>query len=50
MIIILLVTIFNFLWIEDNPKMKRSILQREIQEEENLAFNKREKIEDVIDK
>lgn len=48
-VIILLVTVFNFLWVEDDPKMKRSILQREIQEE-NLTFNKGEKIEDVIDK
>ena len=48
-IITLLVTIFNFCWIEDNPKMKRSILQREIQEK-NLVLNKEEKIEDTIEK
>ncbi len=48
-IITLVVTIFNFLWIEDNPKIKKSILQREVQEK-NLVFNKEEKIEDTIKK
>lgn len=48
-IITLVVTISNFLWIEDNPKIKKSILQREVQEK-NLVFNKEEKIEDTIKK
>lgn len=48
-IITLLVTIFNFFWIEDSPEMKRSILQREVQEK-NLALNREEKIEDTIKK
>jgi uncharacterized membrane-anchored protein YitT (DUF2179 family) len=49
-VIILVVTVFNFLWVEDSPEMKRSILQREIQEEEKLASNKGEEIVDVIEK
>jgi uncharacterized membrane-anchored protein YitT (DUF2179 family) len=48
-IITLLVTIFNFFLIEDNPKMKKSILQREVQEK-NLALNREEKIKDTIEK
>jgi len=48
-VITLLVTIFNFLWVEDSPKMKRSILQREIQEK-NLALSREEEIEDTIKK
>jgi len=48
-IITLLVTIFNFFWVEDNPKMKRSTLQREVQEK-NLVLNREEKIEDIIKK
>jgi uncharacterized membrane-anchored protein YitT (DUF2179 family) len=46
-IITLLVTIFNFFWVEDNPKIKKSILQREVQEK-NLAPNREEEIEDTI--
>jgi len=48
-IIIVLVTVFNFFWVEDSSKMKKSILQKEVQEE-NLTAIKGEKIEDTIER
>ncbi|MCE8163766.1 MAG: YitT family protein [Candidatus Moeniiplasma glomeromycotorum] len=38
-VILFSITLVNFFWIEDNSRMKESSLEKEIQENENLATN-----------
>jgi len=50
-IILFLITLANFFWIEDNPKMKKSNLVKEIQENE-MATNpkiKDKKVENITE-
>jgi uncharacterized membrane-anchored protein YitT (DUF2179 family) len=45
LIIIFSVTLFNFIWIEDSSKMKKSLLTKEIREQEKRLEEKGLKIE-----
>lgn len=52
-IILFAITLINFFWIEDNPRMKESSLVKEIQENEKLAADpkiKDKKIESIVGK
>ena len=51
-VILFLITLVNFFWIEDNPQMKESGLTKEIQESKQLVTHpkiKDKKTETIID-